>query len=201
VQTPSTEDYLKAIYMLSERGGSVSTGDVAARLSITPASVTGMMKRLASADLVLYESHRGVSLTEQGRKIALEVIRYSLSSIHAEAENLEHHISEEFEERIATLLGNPSFDPHGHPIPDKDGTLPAMEPYQTLLHAAPGTTVRIARLDDADSATLVFFEEHRILPGNDITIHNVQEDGLYIQTVIGDVVLPKTMAECISVFL
>lgn len=200
--------------MLSERGGSVSTGDVAARLAITPASVTGMLKRLAAADLVLYESHRGVSLTEQGKKIALEVIRhhrllesflketlgYSLSSIHAEAENLEHHISEEFEERIATLLGNPSFDPHGHPIPDKDGILPAMEPYQTILQAQPGT-VRIARLDDADSDTLVFFEQNGILPGKNITILHIQNDVLLIGTITGEISLPKNMAACISVFL
>jgi DtxR family Mn-dependent transcriptional regulator len=136
------EDYAKAIYALSrQRQGPVLNGEVAERLAVTPATATSMLQRLADLGLVDYEPYRGVTLTEAGEKVALEVIRHHrlieayLSEalgmpddrVHAEAEVLEHYISEELELLIAAKLGEPSHDPHGTPIPGPDLSLPAGE--------------------------------------------------------------------------
>src|SRR6476659_8826969 len=136
------EDYAKTIYALSqERDGLVLNGDVAERLEVAPATATSMLKRLADLGLVEYLPYRGVTLTPAGEKVALEVIRHHrlieayLSEalgmpddmVHAEAEVLEHHISEELEALIAAKLGEPSHDPHGTPIPGPDLRLPVVE--------------------------------------------------------------------------
>ena len=134
----AVENYLKAIYEIEQDSGRVTTNALAERMVVKPASVTGMIKKLAEGKprLVDYERHRGVSLTPAGRRIALEVIRhhrlielylqqslgYAWDEVHDEAEKLEHVISEEFEDRIAEMLGDPEFDPHGDPIPAKNGT-------------------------------------------------------------------------------
>lgn len=161
----AVEDYLKAIYEIEEDIGQVTTSLLAMHLAVAPASVTGMVQKLAKARprLVNYERHQGVTLTPAGRKIALEVIRhhrlielylaealgYDWDRVDAEAEKLEHVISEEFEDKIAALLGDPSVDPHGDPIPAKDGTV--AEACRLPLSAIePGCTVRIARVRDAD---------------------------------------------------
>ncbi len=133
------EDYAKAIYALSQdRPGPVLNGEVAARLGVAPATATSMLKKLAGLGLVDYLPYKGVTLTPAGEKVALEVIRHHrlleayLSEalgmpddmVHAEAEVLEHHISEQLEELIAAKLGEPSHDPHGTPIPGPDLSLP-----------------------------------------------------------------------------
>jgi DtxR family Mn-dependent transcriptional regulator len=140
--TEAIEDYAKAIYALSlTRPGPVLTGELAARLGVTPATATAMLKRLAALDLVDYLPYKGVTLTPAGERLALEVIRHHrlieayLSEalgmpsdrVHAEAEVLEHHISEELELLIAAKLGEPSHDPHGTPIPGPD-LLPPGQP-------------------------------------------------------------------------
>lgn len=138
--THAIEDYLKAIYKLSAMGGRATTTELANLLKVTPASVTGMVQRLASDDpsWVDYQKHRGVSLTPEGERAALEIIRhhrliemflhevlgYPWDEVHDEAERLEHVISENFEERIARVLGNPTHDPHGDPIPSRDLKIP-----------------------------------------------------------------------------
>ncbi len=138
--TDSIQDYLKVIYELTESGQAASTTALAARLNIAPASVTGMMQKLASTKpaLVEYHKHQGVMLTAAGKRAALEVIRhhrlieawlvqtlgYSWDEVHNEAEKLEHVISEEFEERIASAMGYPLRDPHGEPIPSVDLVMP-----------------------------------------------------------------------------
>lgn len=141
--TESTDDYLKAIFHLG--GGEkhrVSSGDLAVRLEVSPASVTNMIQKLASArpSLVDYERHYGVFLSRAGRKRALEIVRhhrlietflyevldYPIEELHNEAERLEHFISESFEKRVAAKLGNPQRDPHGHCIPSLDGSMPAI---------------------------------------------------------------------------
>lgn len=134
------EDYAKAIYALSQnRPGPVLNGEVAERLGVAPATATSMLKKLDGLGLVEYLPYRGVTLTTAGEKVALEVIRHHrlleayLSEalgmpddmVHAEAEVLEHHISEELEALIAAKLGEPSHDPHGTPIPGPDLSLPA----------------------------------------------------------------------------
>lgn len=164
--TSAGEDYLKAIFELG--GESVKTVELAAALDISPASVTGMLRKLAELRLVEYERYRGASLTTAGRKVALETIRhhrlletylaealgYQWFEVHDEAEKLEHHISEEFEDRIAEALGHPSHDPHGDPIPDRDGTVPEVAGRALGEHPVDGdvelTVTRIVRLPRGD---------------------------------------------------
>jgi DtxR family Mn-dependent transcriptional regulator len=138
--TISIQDYLKSIYELTENGESASTNDLAKRLNVKPASVTGMIQKLASSKpaLVEYQKHQGVTLTKEGKRGALEVIRhhrlleawlvqtlgYSCDEVHQEAERLEHVISENFESRIAAAMGNPVRDPHGELIPTADLKMP-----------------------------------------------------------------------------
>ena len=137
--TAAVEDYVKAIYMLEGSGEAASTNALAARLEVTPAAVSGMLRKLAGLGLVEHEPYRGVRLTERGRFVALEVIRHhrllelflvenlgmGWDEVHAEAEVLEHVLSEELEELIAAKLGHPTHDPHGDPIPGADGALAA----------------------------------------------------------------------------
>lgn len=181
----ATEDYLKAIYELAEDYDKVSTSALAEKLEVAPASVTGMLQKLAEAKprLVNYERHRGVTLTPAGNKIALEIIRhhrlieayltaelgYGWDQVDAEAEKLEHVISEEFEDRIAARLGDPTHDPHGDPIPAKDGTV--SEPCRTTLsQAQAGQTARVARVRDDDPALLRYLAELGIIPDARLTI-------------------------------
>ncbi len=156
--TSTVQDYLKTIYSLQESQGEVTTNVLAERLGVTPASVTGMIQKLASLKppLLIYQKHRGVELTDEGEKAALEVIRhhrllelflqkelgYSWDEVHAEADRLEHVISEEFEERMARILGDPAHDPHGEPIPSKDLLLP------------PSATIRLSELRAGQKATV-----------------------------------------------
>jgi DtxR family transcriptional regulator, Mn-dependent transcriptional regulator len=135
--SPQIEDYLKQIHTLSQTG-KVTTQAIADALEISAPSVSGMLKKLAELGLVQHEKYQGATLTESGQKIALELIRhhrlletylhqalgYALEDVHAEAERLEHHISEDFEARISALLGHPTHDPHGDPIPTLEGVLP-----------------------------------------------------------------------------
>jgi DtxR family Mn-dependent transcriptional regulator len=184
----AVEDYLKAIYELAEAEGKVSTSALAKKLGVMPGSVTGMLQKLAEGQegqppLVNYERHRGVTLTRAGRKIALEVIRhhrlielylsetlgYDWDKVDAEAEKLEHVISEEFEDRINALLGDPTHDPHGDPIPGKDGT---MSPHsrRPLTNVDSGQTARVARVSDDDPALLRYLGELGLVPGATLTV-------------------------------
>ena len=136
--TAAVQDYAKAIYTLEARSGSASTNELAALLGVRPGSVSGMLRKLSALGLVEHERYHGVRLTERGRRVALEVIRHhrllelflveslgmTWDEVHAEAEVLEHALSEELEELIARKLGNPTIDPHGEAIPSSDLTLP-----------------------------------------------------------------------------
>lgn len=135
--TPAHEDYLKAIYLLCAKGSEVNNSALAHYLDVSPASATNMVKKLAELALVEYEPYQSVALTETGERVALEVLRHHRllelylhqklklpwDQVHAEAEKLEHVISEALEDAIATALDNPTVDPHGDPIPSKDGTI------------------------------------------------------------------------------
>jgi DtxR family Mn-dependent transcriptional regulator len=185
VLSHAVEDYLKAIYELEEDFGKVSTSALADKLSIAPASVTGMLQKLAEGRprLVNYERHHGVVLTPAGRKIALEVIRhhrlielylaeelgYEWDQVDAEAEKLEHVISEEFEDKIAARLGDPTVDPHGDPIPAKDGTV-AAHSRLPLSEAEAGQTVRVTRVRDDDPAFLRYLAELGLCPQASLAI-------------------------------
>ncbi|MDW8396234.1 MAG: metal-dependent transcriptional regulator, partial [Anaerolineae bacterium] len=138
VLSESMQDYLKVILELIQSNQRATTNALAARLNVTPASVTGMLKRLAELNLVEYEPYQGAELTPAGRRVALEVVRhhrllelylieamgYRWDEVHAEAERLEHAISQEFAERMARILGDPKVDPHGDPIPTREGEMP-----------------------------------------------------------------------------
>src|SRR3954447_21299181 len=173
------EDYLKAIYALARRAnGPVHNGDLAQRLAATPATATAMLKRLDGRALVAYRPYKGVTLTAAGEKAALEVIRHHrlLESylaealgmpwdrVHAEAEVLEHYISEELEERIAAKLGTPSRDPHGDPIPGPD-LLPPGEEGRPLDDLEPGERATFSRVSDSDPSMLRYLAERGITPG------------------------------------
>ena len=173
------EDYLKAIYELAEDSGKVSTSALVARLGRKAGSVTGMLQKLADQKprLIEYERHHGVSLTPAGAQIALETIRhhrlielylaealgYKWDKVDAEAEKLEHVISEEFEDKISAMLGDPTVDPHGDPIPAKDGSV-APRSRLTLSELQPGQLARVARVRDDDPALLRYLAELGIVP-------------------------------------
>jgi DtxR family Mn-dependent transcriptional regulator len=174
------EDYAKAIYALERRAGeAVSTNALAERLGVTPASASGMVKRLVELGLVEHEPYRGVSLTDDGRRVALEVMRhhrllelYLVQSlgvpwdrVHQEAEVLEHVLSEELEELIAAKLGDPTHDPHGDPIPSRDLTIDET-PTECLQDLGTGAAGTLTRVSDSDPDMLRFLAERGIAPGD-----------------------------------
>jgi DtxR family Mn-dependent transcriptional regulator len=173
------ENYAKAIYELqSKQGGSVGTGAVAERVGVTPASASAMLKRLADDGLVEHAPYRGVRLTSDGEQLALEMLRHHRlielflaevlgmpwDRVHAEAEVLEHHISEELEELIAAKLGQPARDPHGDPIPSRELDL-AEDHSVPLAEVEPGRTATFIRISDSDGAMLRYLGERGIQPG------------------------------------
>ena len=167
--THSVEDYLKAVFELTRNGGRASTTDLAEMLDVTPASVTGMVQKLSATEppLLKYKKHKGVALTRDGEKVALETIRhhrliemflhetlgYSWDEVHEEADRLEHVISEDFEERVARFLGNPTHDPHGDPIPTRDLKLPPSSGIR-LSELRPGDVAKVKRVRDDDPELL-----------------------------------------------
>jgi DtxR family Mn-dependent transcriptional regulator len=173
------EDYLKTIYTLAEEEVPVGTSRIAAVRGVKPASVTSMIQRLANLELVHYEKHYGVTLTESGEQIALEVIRhhrlielylmkalgFSWDEVHEQADILEHVISEKLEERIAAALDYPTLDPHGDPIPARDGTLPQRS-LVSLAALAPGERGRVERIaEDSNTELLRYLTELGLLLG------------------------------------
>lgn len=183
LRTEAVEDFLKQVYLLQQQVDPVPTTLIAQALDIAAPSVTDMIKRLSEANegippLLDYTRYKGVTLTPLGEKIALEVIRhhrllelylsqalgYSWDQVHAEAEKLEHHISEQFESRIADALGNPELDPHGDPIPALDGTV--TDVGLTLLSELPvGQNATISRITDQSPEVLRYFSDLGLTPG------------------------------------
>ncbi|OGB88649.1 MAG: DtxR family transcriptional regulator [candidate division NC10 bacterium RIFCSPLOWO2_12_FULL_66_18] len=171
------QDYLKAIYKLQEQGGVVSTSALAEAMGVAAASATGMVKKFASLRLVRHHPYQGVVLSKAGEKMALEVIRhhrllelylaealgYTWDKVHEEAERLEHVISEEFEEKIFEALGRPTRDPHGDPIPAKDGTLVVAE-HDRLSDLEPGAMAVIRQVSDSDAEMLRYLGTRGLVP-------------------------------------
>jgi DtxR family transcriptional regulator, Mn-dependent transcriptional regulator len=187
-RSQAIEDYAKAIYALERRDSEpVSTNALAERLGVTAASASGMVKRLGELGLVEHQPYRGVSLTDDGRRVALEVMRhhrllelYLVQSlgvpwdrVHQEAEVLEHVLSDELEDLIAAKLGNPTHDPHGDPIPTRELTIEegTTESLQTLEAGATGTFVRVS---DSDPEMLRFLADHGIGPGDHLEVVDKQ---------------------------
>ena len=172
----SVQDYAKAVYALETRGGSpVSTNDLAARLGVTPASVSGMVRKLTEVGIVEHEPYHGVRLTDEGRRVALEVLRHhrllelflaqelgmSWDRVHAEAEVLEHVLSEELEQLIAARLGDPAVDPHGDPIPTPEFEIDE-RPTRCLDELPVGAAGRFVRVSDSDPEMLRYLAERGI---------------------------------------
>lgn len=195
--THAVEDYLKTIYDLSDTHERATTNQIAEVLEVAPASVTGMIKRLAALrpPMVEYRKHHGVVLTSEGEEIALEIIRhhrlletflhqslgYDWDTIHAEADRLEHVISEQFEERIAQALGDPTHDPHGDPIPDKNLNMP-LHATTHLMDMRPGQEAIIQRVRDDNPELLRFLSERGIKPGVNVRVvdYSAFDDNLYL---------------------
>jgi DtxR family Mn-dependent transcriptional regulator len=181
------EDYLKTIFTLEQEESPVSTSRIAAARDVKPGSATSMVQRLYKLNLVNYEKHYGVTLTDSGRVIALEVIRhhrlvelyliealgFTWDEVHEQADLLEHVISEKLEERIAAALNYPQFDPHGDPIPSKEGELIDVQ-TQPLSALSKGSRVIVTRIpDDADSELLRYLADLGLTPGTEILVREV----------------------------
>jgi DtxR family transcriptional regulator, Mn-dependent transcriptional regulator len=187
----AVQDYVKAIYSLESRsGGAVSTNALAERLGVTPASASGMVRRLDELGLVSHVPYRGVRLTPDGRALALEVLRHHrllelyLSEslgvpwdrVHEEAEVLEHVLSEDLEELIAAKLGDPTHDPHGDPIPTRDGRIEeqSTQALDSLRSGERGTFVRIS---DSDPEMLRYLANRGVSPGDRLEVVEHQPFG------------------------
>jgi DtxR family Mn-dependent transcriptional regulator len=187
----SVQDYAKAVYALEARGGSaVSTNELAARLGVTPGSVSGMLRKLAEVGLLEHEPYHGVRLTDEGRRVALEVLRHHRllelflaqelgmpwDRVHAEAEVLEHVLSEELEELIAGRLGDPAVDPHGDPIPTLELDIDE-RPTHSLDELAVGAVGRFVRVSDSDPQMLRYLAEHGMTLGTRLEVIDRQPFG------------------------
>lgn len=193
------EDYLKAIHRLQLDEGRVTTQALAAELGLSGASVTNMMKRLAELGLVEHSRYYGVRLTEAGTKVALEVIRhhrllelylaeamgFAWDKVHEEAERLEHHVSNEFESRMDELLGHPEYDPHGDPIPSRQGQLPSSK-WHPLTDESSGASVILRRVSDRDSDHLRFLMDIGLTPGVEFEVVGGHEAGSDVQVRLED---------------
>ena len=192
--SPSQEDYLKQIFLLGDGVESVSTRDLSVRLEVRPASVTGMVQRLAEQGLVSHEPYRGVKLTDGGRRVALEMLRhhrlletfleqvlgYGWDEVHDEAERLEHVISERFEARIAETMGHPTRDPHGDPIPDADLRLPPAADEVKLTQVAAGETATLTRVGTQDRDSLKLLSRLGLVPGVLVAVVETTETGVQV---------------------
>jgi DtxR family Mn-dependent transcriptional regulator len=177
------EDYLKVIFELESADGTAGTNEIATELGIAPASVSGMIRRLAEQGWIAHERYRGVRLTRAGKRAALRTIRrhrvieaylttalgYPWDRVHDEAERLEHAASDELIDRMAAAIGEPSTDPHGAPIPTREGTI-AEERFASLATVPVGKRVRIQRVGDRDSEQLRYLAEIGITPGRQVEV-------------------------------
>lgn len=184
--TQSIEDYLKTIYKLQQERGRVATTVLAERLGVVPASATGMIKKLAGMHLVIYEPYQGVVLTEAGQKIALEVLRHHRlielflaealgvpwDQVHEEAHKIEHVLSEDLEDRMDAMLGYPTIDPHGAPIPTRDGSITQPDCVR-LPNLKPGQSAVVAEVSDHDSALLRYLGELGLYPKAEVSVVTV----------------------------
>ncbi|WP_167768411.1 metal-dependent transcriptional regulator [Haloarcula amylovorans] len=210
------EDYLKAIYRLEREGDPpVATSTIAETVGVTPPTATSMVEKLEERDLLEREKYKGVTLTPEGETVALEVVRhhrlletflteklgYDWSEVHEEAEILEHHISEEFERRVAAALDEPDVDPHGDPIPN-DQLEPIDDvPAAVLADHGEGARLEVARVRDRDAEELTYLDEVGITPGTELVVEEVAPIGMVTVSLAGDetVSLPDHIADAIQV--
>ena len=189
--TSTVEDYLKCIYSEEEKeaGARVSTGQIATRLAVTPGTATAMIKTLADAGLVSYEPYNGVKLTAEGFRLATHVLRrhrvvelflvkvmgMDWTEVHTEAEILEHAVSDRLIERMDKMLGRPSVDPHGDPIPTAGGVVDEKD-YANLVQCPLGARLRLARVTDQGVEFLRLLKRHGLAPGSELQVESRQEE-------------------------
>jgi DtxR family transcriptional regulator, Mn-dependent transcriptional regulator len=212
------EDYLKEILLLGsgpassgllEETSAVATQALADKIGIKPASVSEMLKKLGEMGLVEHERYRGVRLTEAGYRVALEILRhhrlleaylhqalgYGWEEVHAEAEKLEHHISEAFEARIAAWLGHPLRDPHGDPIPSAELCMPATSPLRRLAALDVGGLGRLARVTTQDQDSLNLLSRLGLRPGARLLVLEQGAEGTRIEIADERFLLPSSLAQ------
>lgn len=208
------EDYIRAIYEIQHAQGKVTTSALANQLGVAPASVTSMIKKLAELRLVIYEPYQGATLTEAGEKIALEIIRHHRlielflaealgvpwDQVHREAHKIEHVLSEDLEDRIDAALGHPTTDPHGAPIPARDGSMDHSERIQ-LSDLHPGQSAVVAEVSDHDAALLRYLGELGLYPNVQVSVIAVAPfDGpLTLRVGEAEHALGRAVADHISV--
>lgn len=194
----SVEDYLKAIYGLSERGEPASTSAIAEALAVQPASVTGMVKRMAESGLLEHSPYRGARLTQRGQREALKVLRrhrviesylcerlgFNWDDVHEEAERLEHAASDSLVERMAAALRFPRHDPHGAPIPTSAGEIEETDSV-TLAHARPGVDLRVRAVRDEDPTRLRSIEAKGLTPGARLRVEEAQAASEQVSVRVG----------------
>jgi DtxR family Mn-dependent transcriptional regulator len=195
----SIQDYLQTIYRLQTKQSPVSTNALAAQLEVTPASVSGMMRKLHGEGLVQHVLYRGVALTDKGEREALLVLRrhrlwerfltdvlgLDWDEVHSEAHQLEHATSERLAERLAEFLNNPATDPHGQQIPASDGTLRA-RPRVSLADVDHGQVVQVLEVPDDDPERLRFFAQVGLLPGSEVIVLATADHDDQISILVGD---------------
>src|SRR6056297_65985 len=187
------EDYLKVIYQLERgRDDRVRTSEIAAELDVTSPTVTSMLETLAERGLLDREKYNGVTLTEEGETVAIEVVRhhrlleaylaehldYDWAEVHDEADRLEHHISENFEERLAAALDDPNVDPHGSPIPGADLEPPSVPEGESVTAFEEGDVVVVEEVADEDSEVLSYLADHGVEPDVELEILEVAPFGM-----------------------
>ncbi|WP_255149129.1 metal-dependent transcriptional regulator [Halorarius halobius] len=208
------EDYIKAIYTIeNETGERVSTSALADYLDVTSPTVSSMLKKLEERGLIDREEYKGVTLTDEGEVVALEILRhhrllesfltealdYDWADVHDEADRLEHHVSEELTDRIAEALGNPVSDPHGDPIPDRDLELPDAEETARLSSAGEGDRLRVRRIRHQGDEELRYLADAGVEPGEVVRVVDIAPFGMVtVETENGEQSLPEEIARLIE---
>lgn len=214
IKSEALENYLKTIFQLTSSGEEATVQEISARMAVSAAGVSKMLKHLAKHSLIVYVPYQPVVLTELGERVAVEVVRhhrllevylmetlgYGWEKVHSEAERLEHHISEEFEDAIDRLLGFPAYDPHGDPIPTRDGRMPRMI-TSTLESQSIGTSLVVRRVTDEDEALLLYFAERGLRPGTNVVIIDREPFGGSLQISVRDQVVRITPDAARNVFV
>ncbi|MDR9411306.1 MAG: metal-dependent transcriptional regulator [Haloquadratum sp.] len=215
MRTAAMEDHLKTIYHLGRTAeGPVRTSAIAEAVERTPATVSSMLDRLVEEDLCEREKYRGCRLTPEGERAAIEVIRhhrlletflcevlaFEPSVVHAEADRLEHHISERLEAELAARLEDPSVDPHGHPIPSAELEPPVARQTGTLGMVTEGARVEVVHIADRDPAVVQFLTDAAIRPGAMVTVQAIEPTGVrQVLTDVTETAVPADIAAEIAV--
>ncbi len=210
----ATEDCLAEIYRLQAAGESATTGSVADRRHVTPASTTSMFKRLARDGLVTYREYEGVTLTDEGKRLALsvlrrhrlverfltDVLRMPWESVDDIADQMEHALPDAVVDALETMLGNPFTCPHGYPIPDRDGRLPQV-PLRRLAELGPGETGLVARVDERVPGLLPYLQGVGMTLGASVTVVTVNpvDDTVTLHVAGARFVVGPRVAEAVAV--